>query len=94
MADELFRILQERSVRVLEFLIRPDMDVLIFDTLMEDITAELDQQAGGAWNIILSSVSYPVGCGVGVAGQYSAETAAIQGQPSGLRNVAAADGVV
>jgi anti-anti-sigma factor len=66
MAEELYRILQERSIWVLEFRFRPEMDALIFDTLMEEITAELDRAASGSWVLDLSSVNYLSSAGLGL----------------------------
>jgi anti-sigma B factor antagonist len=66
MAEELFQIQEVQSVSVLEFRFRPEMDALLFDTLMESITVRLDERAGRSWVVDLSQVSYLNSSGLGL----------------------------
>jgi anti-anti-sigma factor len=66
MADDLFIILEEKSVRILEFRLRPEMDAMLFDSLMAAVAMALDQRAGGAWVVDLSKVDYLSSAGLGL----------------------------
>jgi anti-sigma B factor antagonist len=66
MADELFTIQQEKSARVLELRFRPEMDVLLMDTLLEAVVAELDRAGGGGWVLDLSNITYLNSAGLGL----------------------------
>jgi anti-anti-sigma factor len=66
MAEEIFRIIQEQSVGILEFRQRPDGDSLAMDVLMERISSELEKKQTGAWVLDLSLVDYLNSAGLGM----------------------------
>jgi anti-anti-sigma factor len=67
MPDQLFRILQEQSVSVVEFQLRPEVDVLLLDRVLEALAAELSAHSGGgAWVLDLAQVSYLNSAGLGM----------------------------
>jgi len=66
MAQELFIVLQERTATVFELLIHPDMDVLLFDALIDSISTHLDARTGWAWVLDLSKINYLSSAGLGL----------------------------
>jgi anti-sigma B factor antagonist len=67
MADQLFRIFQEQNVSVVEFQLRPEVDVLLLDRVLEGLAAELaTHPGGGAWVLDLTQVSYLNSAGLGM----------------------------
>ena len=66
MAEEIFKIIQEESVGVLEFRRRPDGDALALDGLMEAIVAEVDRRGTAAWVLDLAQVDYLNSAGLGM----------------------------
>lgn len=66
MANELFYIVDQQSVSVMEFHLPPEMDAMIFDSLMERITAKLNEKAPHRWVLDLSQVGYVNSSGLGM----------------------------
>ena len=67
MADQLYRILQEQNVSVVEFQLRPEVDVLLLDRVLEGVAAELaTHPGGGVWVMDLTQVSYLNSAGLGM----------------------------
>jgi anti-sigma B factor antagonist len=66
MAKEVFRILQEQSVGILEFRTRPDSDAMALDVLMESIVAEFESRNVTAWVLDLSAVGFLNSAGLGL----------------------------
>jgi anti-sigma B factor antagonist len=64
MADELFRIFDEKAVSVLELRIGPEIDALVMDTILEAVTAAL--RDGSAWVLDLAQVAYLNSAGLGL----------------------------
>jgi anti-sigma B factor antagonist len=66
MAEEIFRILQERSVGIVEFRVRPDSDAMALDVLMETISIEFDNRKLTAWVLDLTQVRFLNSAGLGM----------------------------
>jgi anti-anti-sigma factor len=66
MPDEVYRIVEERAVGVVEFRLRPDTDSLAMDDILEAIAAEMVTRALAAWVVDLSQVSYLNSAGLGL----------------------------
>jgi anti-anti-sigma factor len=66
MAEEVYRILQERSVGILEFRVRPDSDAMALDLLMEAIVAEFDTRKMSGWVVDLAQVKFLNSAGLGL----------------------------
>jgi len=66
MAEQVIRILEERSIGILEFRLRPDSDALALESLMETISAEMESRTLGAWVVDLTQVSFLNSAGLGL----------------------------
>ncbi|HUB24058.1 MAG TPA: STAS domain-containing protein [Tepidisphaeraceae bacterium] len=64
MADDLFRIFEEKAVSVLELRIGPEIDALLMDTILEAVTVML--RDGSAWVLDLAQVNYLNSAGLGL----------------------------
>jgi anti-anti-sigma factor len=66
MSKDYYRILDERSVGVVELRLHQDMDAMLFDGLLDSLGGEVDRRAGGAWVLDLSEVGYLSSAGLGL----------------------------
>jgi anti-sigma B factor antagonist len=66
MADELFRIFEQQSVRVIELRISPEIDALVMDTILDAVSVALQGNDGGAWVLDLAQVAYLNSAGLGL----------------------------
>jgi anti-anti-sigma factor len=66
MANELFNIIDQQTVSVVEFRLPPEMDAMIFDSLMENISAKLNERSAHRWVLDLSQVGYVNSSGLGM----------------------------
>jgi anti-sigma B factor antagonist len=66
MADDLFSIIEERSISVLELRLPQEMDALLMDSVIETVTSRIQLRGGGAWVLDLTQVKYLNSAGLGL----------------------------
>jgi anti-anti-sigma factor len=66
MNEQVYRIVQESSVGVLEFRARPDSDSMAMDSMLETIAAELRALGVKGWVVDLTWIDYLNSAGLGL----------------------------